>query len=561
MLSVTPWVLLDDVTLTEPQSSDCAVILQERGGASPPVSQSNTHDTGGLASAALAPLGATTTKLKTPTVTIAAASMMSIFVEWTRSDFANDYIIEYSTASNFATGKTQSITVPDSADGEKYQQFVLTELNPSVKYWVRVKATSAIESSNSGWSSSKSATTVHVKLDQPTCSACASSAASILIGITHKKKTANLADGFMIEFSTASNFPTGDATKSITVPGKDSLFTLTDLEPGTQYWVRVKSTSTIGPSDSDWSKATSVKTTTLPGQPVPSTLQNPSGYKKTVTGMKNKSKQTTQTSLVFTWTDTQNEWHTGKVSGKHRDTEAIMIDIYGPRPAGQKVDNVNNRVASLVMNFSGKMNWQRVQSAGDYSSYDESNSGAFVNKGRATSVWNGAANGGVQVTIRQVYSWKQKGNDEPWTWKNTDKIVYTIEITGLQAGTKYTLHSQAYGVSNYGKTEGFSKVTRFSAKTQVYAALSGIQNTVTSNSITLTWKASPFAETTHYEVRDAVSGTVLATVPATGTTGRVYWTYDELIPSTMYKFEIRAVSDLLDGLKSKVAKVSVKTTT
>ena len=144
--------------------------------------------------------------------------------------------------------------------------------------------------------------------------------------------------------------------------------------------------------------------------------------------------------------------------------------------------------------------------------------------------------------------------------QNSNRVL----VDGLNPNTSYKVSITAINASGDSVTgKGKSVVVNVTAKTKAYAAPTGIKKTVTSNSITLTWKASPFPETTHYEIRNALTGALLATVPATGTTGKVSWTYDNdgfgLYSSTTYKFTICAVSDTLDGLKSKVAKVSAKT--
>ena len=130
----------------------------------------------------------------------------------------------------------------------------------------------------------------------------------------------------------------------------------------------------------------------------------------------------------------------------------------------------------------------------------------------------------------------------------------TVTITGLQPKTSYKFKIISYNGDTPAKTA--AKVT---VKTKTYAAPKVTKKTVTSDSVTLTWKNSPFVETDRYEIRDAVSGTVLATVPATGITGKVSWPFEDLTPKTAYKYKIVAVSDLLDDIESKVAKVSVKT--
>ena len=150
---------------------------------------------------------------------------------------------------------------------------------------------------------------------------------------------------------------------------------------------------------------------------------------------------------------------------------------------------------------------------------------------------------------------------------------HTVVVTGLSPKTSYKFSIVSYNGDTVAtnKKGKVTSVTNVSVKTKAYSAPTGIKKTVTSNSITLSWKASPFVETTCYEIRNALTGALLVSVPATGTTGRVSWTYDNdgegLSSSTTYKFEIRAVSDMLCAISDtpgigkslKPAKVSAKT--
>ena len=136
----------------------------------------------------------------------------------------------------------------------------------------------------------------------------------------------------------------------------------------------------------------------------------------------------------------------------------------------------------------------------------------------------------------------------------------TITITGLNPKTTYKFEIISYNGDNPATKNGkITSVAKVSVKTKAYAALKVTKKTATSESITLIWKNSPFVETTHYQIRDAVTGEVLATLPTEETFGKYTGIVDGLLPSTKYKFEIVAVSDMLDGLESKVKKVSAKT--
>ena len=173
----------------------------------------------------------------------------------------------------------------------------------------------------------------------------------------------------------------------------------------------------------------------------------------------------------------------------------------------------------------------------------------------------------VRYVIDIVKAGKVKGRPSDFTPFTVTAAYLVLNgnkvlVDDLKPNTSYTFSITAINANGDhldGKKRPKAVVITVTAKTRAYAAPTGIKATMTNDSITLTWKASPFPETTRYEVYDAVSKTVLANVPVLGTTGKVSWTYDDLIPSTAHKFEVRAVSDTLNGLGSKVAKVSAKT--
>jgi hypothetical protein len=130
---------------------------------------------------------------------------------------------------------------------------------------------------------------------------------------------------------------------------------------------------------------------------------------------------------------------------------------------------------------------------------------------------------------------------------------HSVTITGLQPGKSYKFAIVSYNGDK--KT----KATVVSVKTKTYTAPTDFKvKSTTSKSVTLSWKASKFSETVRYEVvcKDA-KGKTMSNVQIVYN-GRTA-TISGLKSSTIYKFEIRAVSDMLGGLKSKVAKTSVTT--
>ena len=134
---------------------------------------------------------------------------------------------------------------------------------------------------------------------------------------------------------------------------------------------------------------------------------------------------------------------------------------------------------------------------------------------------------------------------------------YTVAITGLNPGISYK-----FVIISYNGEVPAKKMAKVTVKTKKYVAVKSFKAPKamkTHNSLTLTWKASPFPETSGYEVLCYnTSGNLVAQQPVTGV-GTTTTTFTGLNPSTKYKFEIRAISDQLDGLKSKVSKLSAST--
>ena len=144
---------------------------------------------------------------------------------------------------------------------------------------------------------------------------------------------------------------------------------------------------------------------------------------------------------------------------------------------------------------------------------------------------------------------------------------HTVMVTGLNPGTKYKFAIISYNGDTVAtnKKGKVTSVANVSMKTKNYAAVKSFKAPKaarTTDSLMLTWKASPFPETDRYEVicYDSKGKTVV--YPADDP-NIVYdgckATISGLGSNTKYKFEIRAVSDMLGGLKSQVAKVSAKT--
>jgi hypothetical protein len=123
-----------------------------------------------------------------------------------------------------------------------------------------------------------------------------------------------------------------------------------------------------------------------------------------------------------------------------------------------------------------------------------------------------------------------------------------------------------FSIVSHSSDSKTTKTAKVTVKTKTYVTPKGIKKASTNDSITLTWKNSPFAETDRYEVICYASKGKTVIYPADdpniviapGTAGRMSATISGLDSNTKYKFEIRAISDLLN-IQSKPAKTSVKT--
>jgi hypothetical protein len=130
----------------------------------------------------------------------------------------------------------------------------------------------------------------------------------------------------------------------------------------------------------------------------------------------------------------------------------------------------------------------------------------------------------------------------------------TVEVTGLNYNSKHQ-----FLITSYNGEMVAAKERKVTVKTKPFSPvknLHAVKEGKTQTSLMLTWNPSVFSETTHYEVlcHDAQDN-LLETKSVTGTSVE----FDGLNASTKYKFYVHAVLGILDGLKSQVAKVSVKT--
>ena len=353
------------------------------------------------------------------------------------------------------------------------------------------------------------------------------------------------ASGYTIQWATNSTFTTGVGTAD----SSTNSIVIADLTLGTKYFVRVMAlgngTTTC---NSGWSEAMN----TTPG----ATLTTP----KSVSAEPAKDG-----TISVKWTAVAN-------------ASGYKIEYSTDKTFATDTTTVESSTASTILTVLPVNTKYYVRVKAINTGYIDSSWSAtkqVTTKKPPGNGYNPMKASGIKKTDIMLTSFKISWKDTPkntfYTIKCTShsgidisdiEIVNgrpTVEVTGLNPGTTYK-----FTITSYNGETSAKSAAKISVKTKTYNAPTGIKKAVTSSSITLTWKAHPYPETTHYEVYNPVTGAILGTIPVSSTTGTVVaWTYDNdglgLFPSTTYKFQIVAVSDLLDGMKSKVAKVSAKT--
>ncbi|MCL2645643.1 MAG: leucine-rich repeat domain-containing protein [Phycisphaerales bacterium] len=129
----------------------------------------------------------------------------------------------------------------------------------------------------------------------------------------------------------------------------------------------------------------------------------------------------------------------------------------------------------------------------------------------------------------------------------------TVTIPGLYPGMSYTFFVVATGFNGMQ-----AAAVNVNAKTQTYTAVTNVKATSSANSVTLTWAASKFPETTSYQVFRLDGNT--ETEVWSGNYTELPVTIPGLTPSTKYTFIVRAISSTLGGIQSADAKISTSTT-
>jgi hypothetical protein len=170
-------------------------------------------------------------------------------LSWSSVTNATSYVIQYSTLSNFSTFTERTSTTTS---------FSLTGLAYNTPYYWRVKA---VNGGVSGDWSTRSFTTVQLTLSAPTLSSPSNSATGVSVNPALSWFSVANATGYVIQYSTASDFSSYTETTSTSTSKS-----LSGLSYSTTYYWRVKATngSIQGPWSSNWSFTTQAVTLSTP---------------------------------------------------------------------------------------------------------------------------------------------------------------------------------------------------------------------------------------------------------------------------------------------------------
>jgi hypothetical protein len=369
----------------------------------------------------------------------------------------------------------------------------------------------------SGWSVTLPVTTDKITLSIPTLGDVTATGNTITV----TWNAISNANGYRVEYSTDSTFATG----TVTVNSSTTSVQITKLDTETTYFVRVMAIGTGDYSDSEYSSAKSVTTEQKADPPVPGVVNDKTQIDKTLATVKGvkldkKISKPTLTSLAFTWTPATTF-----------NADEVTFDVWIPKTRTIPAQFIATATVSL-------------QTLADLTVGGES---LTVPSGECT----------ITITAKQ----NSKG-----------KNYLEVSVSGLNAGTKYTVEMQTKSGDN---GTPYSKVTKISASTAKYTAVKSLKKTTIGlYSVALTWKEPakvPGNPTTGYtvnvfEVKGRISTDVTEQVQVgiisdinTGTgTGTASVTVEGLSAVTKYRFEVRATAGEL-GIMSAIAKINATT--
>jgi len=166
-------------------------------------------------------------------------------LSWGTVENATGYVVQYSAASDFATN-TEVTTTNTS--------YSISGLDYYTTYYWRVKAYDG--SIYSDWSDAFSFTTENLTLSSPTLSSPSNGASNQSVNLTLSWGTVENAAGYVLQYSTASDFATNTE-----VTTTNTSYSISGLDYYTTYYWRVKATADN--LESEWSNAFSFTTSNL----------------------------------------------------------------------------------------------------------------------------------------------------------------------------------------------------------------------------------------------------------------------------------------------------------
>ena len=310
---------------------------------------------------------------------------------------------------------------------------------------------------------------------------------------------------------------------NVSADGSKTVLMVDDLVAGTTYRFQVRAVNNDG--ESAWSASVAVTTEGIPAEKEPeksvtkvanmtaTDAQKKDTLNKITVGKKNTADAPTYNTVTFVLPSPKGMT---KANKSNIDYDGIQIEVWGPK----------NSITKGEVPFWGTI-MLAIGADGSYT---------VVSQPSAVSAK--VANG---------------------------KLV----LSGLSAGTKYSLQMQAVTFDESNAVGVKSKALKVSASTLKYTAVQKLKAPkadITSSSVTLEWQASkalPAGASARYEIVCMVGGMVEKTQFVESTAvATITQKVDGLKqPGKKYTFVVRAITELPDGdiITSQTAKVSAKT--
>jgi len=346
--------------------------------------------------------------------------------------------------------------------------------------------------------------------------------------------------GYLIQYATDASFTQNVQTQRAGSTSQSS--DITGLTTGTIYYFRVLATGVGEYGTSPYSDSVIVIVPSVPPLAVP-------------TGV--GAICTNATTMNVKWNSVSNA--SGYVI-QYATDEYFTQDVREQNVSGGSVKTAN--VTSLATDTTY---YVRIMATGtgNYNDSPYSSSVSVRVEPTVEAVPDPVKASGVKNSVSSI-------SNATLTWKNNDRnaeyvIVCTshtgiapqtvmgnsVTFEGLQPGTSYKFTVVAKNAD--GKEAAAVKV---SAKTQKFTAVKMGKATSTLGVVTLNWVASPFAETTGYEVYRVDPKTKVETLVWEGNATAA--TINDLAPGTKHSFVVRAIAADLN-IQSANAKASAAT--